>query len=376
MRNDRHGLYIHIPFCLSKCGYCGFYSVTDQSRLPDLTAALLQEADLHRDRWGGFDTVYIGGGTPSLLPPQDLGRLLEGIRDRLAILPDAEVTVEVNPGDPDGPLLGELRRLGVNRLNIGCQAFDDGTLAFLGRRHTAREALEAVRLARQAGFPRIGFDLIYGIPGQSLSHWLSTLDTAIGLEPDHLSCYQLTVEAGTPLEKRRREGTIVFPQEELQADFFLRTSERLEDAGYRHYEVSNFSRGSEAESRHNRKYWNHTPYLGLGPSAHSFDGAARFWNVRSVEDYLNGLGQGTSPVAASERLTPAQFRLETLMLGFRTRRGIDLEAFKSRHGEDLLLDETGKTIRRLQDEGLVEVRGGFLKPTRSGMAVADSLALI
>mgnify|MGYP001183598716 CR=1 FL=1 len=376
MRNDPPGLYIHIPFCLSKCGYCGFYSVTDQSRLPDLTEALLREADFHQGRWEGFDTVYIGGGTPSLLPPRDLGRLLEGIRIRLAILPDPEVTVEVNPGDLDGPLLRELRRLGVNRLSIGCQSFDDGTLALLGRRHTAREALEAVRMARQAGFPRIGFDLIYGIPGQSLSGWLSALETAIGLEPDHLSCYQLTVEAGTPLEQRRREGKLVFPQEDLQADFFLRTSERLEDAGYRHYEVSNFSRGPDAESRHNRKYWDHTPYLGLGPSAHSFDGATRFWNVRSVEDYLGHIGRGTSPAAASERLTPAQSRLEALMLGFRTRRGIDLEAFKSRHGEDLLLDETGKTIQRLRDEGLVEVRDGFLRPTRAGMAVADSLALI
>lgn len=376
MRNDPPGLYIHIPFCLTKCGYCGFYSVTDRSRLPDLMAALLREADLHRDRWGAFDTVYIGGGTPSLIPPRDLETLLEGIRTRLAILPDPEITVEVNPGDLDEPLLEDLRRLGVNRLNIGCQAFDDGTLTLLGRRHTAREALDAVRLARRAGFPRIGLDLIYGIPGQPLSHWLSTLETAIGLEPEHLSCYQLTVEAGTPLEQRRREGKIVFPEEELQADFFLRTSERLEDAGYCHYEVSNFSRGPEAESRHNRKYWDHTPYLGLGPSAHSFDGATRFWNSRSLDDYLDRLGRGTSPAAASERLTPAQFRLETLMLGFRTRRGIDLEAFKSRHGEDLLLGETGKTIRRLQDEGLVEVRDGFLRPTRSGMAVADSLALI
>jgi oxygen-independent coproporphyrinogen-3 oxidase len=386
------GLYIHIPFCVRKCAYCGFYSVTDRSLIPDYLAALRREMDIYRGWAASFDTLYIGGGTPSVLSAVDIEGLIADIRAAFTIASDAEITVEVNPGDITPGLLASLRLAGVNRINLGVQSFDDGSLALLGRRHTALQAIGAIHRARDAGFDNIGLDLIYGLPSSPaegangdmmpqrvpicshLTTWLATLDTALGLNPDHLSCYQLTLEEKTPLAKLCRRGELILPGESRQADFFLRTAEILEEKGYVHYEVSNFARPGR-ESRHNQKYWNHIPYLGLGPAAHSFDGRRRRWNQRSVETYREGLAAGKPPVADSEILTDEQLRLETLFLGFRTRRGICLETFKVRYGRDLLADKRDM-VEKLSGEGLVEIRNGFLRPTRAGMAVADSLALI
>jgi len=386
------GLYIHIPFCVRKCAYCGFYSVTGRSQIPDYLAALRREMDLYRGWAASFDTLYIGGGTPSVLPAAELEKLIADIRGTFAISSDAEITVEANPADIDAGILTTLRRTGVNRLNIGVQSFNDDSLALLGRRHTAIQAIGAVQRARDAGLENIGLDLIYGLPsspaeganGDMMPHrvpicghlttWLATLDTAIGLNPDHLSCYQLTLEEGTPLAERCSRGEVVLPEEAVQADFFCNTSEFLEDNGYIHYEVSNFARPGR-ESRHNRKYWNHAPYLGLGPAAHSFSGRERRWNRRSVDAYISDLESGRKPVESKEILNDEQLRLEALFLGFRTRRGICLETFKIRYGRDLLADKRDM-IERLSGEGLVEIRDGFLRPTRAGMAVADSLALI
>lgn len=402
--NDLPGLYIHIPFCLSKCGYCGFYSITDRSLIPAFRSALRREMDLYRGWAESFDTLYIGGGTPSVLPAADLEGLIADIRAAFTIAADAEITVEVNPGDIIPPLLAALRDGGVNRLNLGVQSFDDGSLALLGRRHTALQAIDAIHRARDAGFKNIGLDLIYGLPSfpaggetatvtggtkppsspagratspeadRPFASWLATLDTAIALNPEHLSCYQLTIEAGTPLFERCRTGEISLPGEALQAELFFKTSEILQGAGYVHYEVSNFARPGR-ESRHNRKYWDHTPYLGLGPASHSFNGRERRWNHRSVGIYIRELAAGKAPVEAAELLTDEQLRLEALLLGFRTRRGICLETVKIRYGRDLLVDKQGM-IEKLSGEGLVEIRDGFVRPTRAGMAVADSLALI
>ena len=398
------GLYVHIPFCVRKCGYCGFYSITDRSLIPDYLAALRREMDLYRGRVISFDTLYIGGGTPSVLPAAELEKLIACIRTAFTIAPDAEITFETNPADITESLLAVLRRSGVNRLNIGVQSFDDSSLALLGRRHTALQAIDAIHRARDAGFKNIGLDLIYGLPSspvggetaavtggrkppsspaggatspeadRSFASWLATLDTAIGLNPEHLSCYQLTVEDGTPLAERCRTGEISLPDEEIQAELFLKTSETLEKEGCAHYEVSNFARPGE-ESRHNRKYWDHTPYLGLGPASHSFDGRTRRWNHRSVEIYIRELAAGRAPVEAAEILTDEQLRLEALFLGLRTRSGIRLDTFRRRYGQDLL-EEKGEILARLEREGLLEIREGFLRPTRAGMAVADSLALI
>ena len=368
------GLYIHIPFCLRKCAYCGFYSITDRSLIPAFRSALRREMALYRWWTVSFDTLYIGGGTPSILPEGDLEGLIADIRTAFTIATDAEITVEANPADITESLLASLRRSGVNRLNIGIQSFNDGILAFLGRRHNQKQAEEAIAAARRAGIENIGIDLIYGVPGQSMDVWLSTLRAAVALTPDHLSCYQLTLEEGTPLAERCSRGEVVLPEDAVQADFFCNTSKFLEENSYLHYEVSNFARPGR-ESRHNGKYWNHTHYLGLGPAAHSFDGRRRWWNHRSVKTYRENLAAGKTPVIDSELLTDEQLRLEALFLGFRTRKGVDLEGYQKRYHFDLLT-EKGKMIRYLTDEGLAEIRDGFLRPTRNGMAVADSLALI
>jgi len=399
------GLYIHIPFCLRKCAYCSFYSITDHILIPAYQSALRREMEIYRGWADSFDTLYIGGGTPSVLPEGDLEGLIADIRTAFAITANAEVTVEVNPGDITPSLLASLRRSGVNRLNIGVQSFDDGSLALLGRRHTALQAIGAIHRVRDAGFENIGLDLIYGLPsspasggtaamltvgtkptstqtGEAVSSeadrnfasWLATLDTAIGMNADHLSCYQLTLEEKTPLAELCRRGELIIPGESHQADFFLRTAQILEERGYRHYEVSNFARPGR-ESRHNRKYWNHVPYLGLGPAAHSFSGRERRWNRSSVDAYISDLESGREPIESREILSDEQLRLEALFLGFRTRRGICLEAFKIRYGRDLLADKRDM-IEKLSAERLVVIRDGFLRPTRSGMGVADSLALI
>jgi oxygen-independent coproporphyrinogen-3 oxidase len=372
--DDLPGLYIHIPFCIQKCGYCSFYSVTDKSLIPNFLDALRREMRLCRDDGSLFDTLYIGGGTPSLLTEAELGLLIADIRTVFAITPDAEITIEANPADITVKLLTALRDSGVNRLNIGVQSLDDRVLSFLGRRHDRELALSSVESARNAGIENIGLDLIYGVPGQTLASWMATLRGAVALGPDHLSCYQLSLETQTPLAKRCRREGLRLPDETLQADFFLNTSELLEDVCFIHYEASNFARPGK-ESRHNRKYWNHTPYLGLGPSAHSFSGRERMWNRRSVDTYIGELAAGRRPVEASESLTQEQLRLEVLFLGFRTRRGIDLERYNARFGQDLL-KEKAVILKKLPEEGLAEIQDGFLRPTRAGIAVADSLALI
>jgi oxygen-independent coproporphyrinogen-3 oxidase len=380
------GLYIHIPFCLRKCAYCGFYSITDRSLIPAFRSALRREMALYRGWAASFDTLYIGGGTPSVLPERDLEGLFVDIQASFTIATGAEITVEANPADITESLLASLRRSGVNRLNLGVQSFDDDSLALLGRRHTALQAIGAIQRVRDAGFVNIGLDLIYGLPSSPVTGetspeverrfatWLATLDTAIGMNPDHLSCYQLTLEEKTPLAKRCRRGEFILPDESRQADYFLRTAQIMEENGYLHYEVSNFARPGR-ESRHNRKYWNHLPYLGLGPAAHSFSGRERRWNRSSVDAYIGDLESGLEPVESREILSDEQLRLEALFLGFRTRRGICLETFKIRYGWDLLADKRDM-VERLSGEGLVEIRDGFLRPTCAGIAVADSLALI
>ena len=369
------GLYIHIPFCLSKCPYCDFYSVSSLSMLPAFLEVLFQEMVLYRGRIGPCDTVYIGGGTPSILDPWQLEAILKRVRENFRLLPNAEITLETNPADLDQASLASIRAMGINRLTIGCQSFDQAFLAFLGRRHSAGQAINAIEAACSAGFANIGLDLIYGIPGQGMEAWMDTLRRALSFAPAHLSCYQLTVGPETPLGISFRQGAFSLPDEILQYDFFIKTAEMLEDAGYVHYEVSNFARDMTLASRHNQKYWDHTPYLGLGPSAHSFAANQRWWNYRSVDRYIAALKSGHLPVEASEGLTMEQLQLEALYLGLRTKRGIHLKDYAARYCLDLLARK-GDRLTTLQDEGLIAIEDGHLYPTRAGLAVADSLALI
>ena len=369
------GLYIHIPFCLRKCDYCNFYSVTSISRLPDFLKALFKEIEMVRDQFPPFDTVYLGGGTPSVLGISQLRDVLIKVQENFVLLPDTEITVEANPGDLDPVFLKQIHDAGANRINIGVQSFDQRVLDFLGRRHSVEQAVAAIEGSRKAGFDNAGLDLIYAVPRQDIKSWLSTLEQALRFEPEHLSCYQLTIEERTPLGIRYQKGEVSPPGEDLQYEFFMKTSEFLEDAGYIHYEVSNFAKEMKFASRHNQKYWDHTPYLGLGPAAHSFRNDQRWWNYRSLDHYLSAIGLGKPPVEEMEILTMEQLRMEALCLGLRTRKGIQLQDFSDRYHMDLLADKRS-ILAQLQEERLISIRDGTLSPTLAGLAMADSLALI
>lgn len=375
MQNEKAGLYIHIPFCQSKCAYCNFYSVTSVNLIPQFVAALIKEIKLHQRQFDAFDTVYIGGGTPSLLSFGQLSEILAAINEFHKLDKEAEITMEVNPGDVSVEYFKLLISLGINRLNIGVQSFDDKILKFLGRRHNANEAHQAIMYARAAGFNNLGIDLIYGVYGQSINLWKKTLAEATTFRPEHFSCYELTLEASTPFYKRYHENKIKKLTEKQQKKFFFTTAEELEKVGYIHYEVSNFARKNNFKSRHNMKYWKHAPYLGIGPAAHSFLENRRWWNVKSAKDYLNNVPQGISPVESEEILTAEQLKLETLFLALRTNDGIDLSAYQKRFRTDLL-EEKKMVIESLINSKLLELKKGFLRPTLAGMAVADSLALI
>jgi len=369
------GLYIHIPFCRSKCGYCDFYSVTSLHQIPDFLKALEREMEIYRREMDRFDSLYLGGGTPSVLTIRDFTNILSQIDKIFSFASDTEITVEVNPADVDRKYLESLRQLGVNRLHIGVQSFDEEVLSFLERKHSSRHAVLAIESAQKAGFDNMGLDLIYGVPGQDRQSWLDNLSLAVSFDVAHLSCYQLTLEARTPLGIRQQRGEFSLPGEEIQHELFITTSETLEDAGYVNYEVSNFAKNLSAASRHNQKYWNHTPYLGLGPAAHSFRDNRRWWNHRSVNQYIRDLGRGKAPVEGAETLTDGQLQMEALYLGLRTKKGIHLIDFSARHQCDLL-SENGDIRATLDKAGLVVIKDGYLSPTRTGFAVADSLSQI
>ncbi len=369
------GLYVHFPFCRTKCPYCGFFSTTDLSQVQDFLDALALEMEMYRGVFEHLDSIYIGGGTPSLLSPRQMQKLMGKVRQNFPILPESEITVEVNPGDGGASVFQSLRSSGVNRVIIGVQSFNSQALSFLGRRHTADEAASAIHLAREAGFQNIGIDLIYGIPHQTLSCWLETLDQSLDFAPEHISCYELTLESHTPLAARQAQGDFSLPPEEEQYEFFMATAEKLEQAGYLHYEVSNFARPPKSASRHNQKYWNHTEYLGLGPSGHSFIQTRRWWNTSCLSQYAVKLQRNQNPIQGMEELTLEELRLEALALAFRTKKGLDFTDFIRKYYWDLW-KEKRPTLLRLKAEGLLELEEGRAYPTRRGMAVADRLALI
>ena len=288
---------------------------------------------------------------------------------------DTEVTIEVNPGDLSREAAESLFKAGINRISIGIQSFDEDILSFLGRRHSSADAISAIEHVRNAGFDNMGLDLIYGVPGQDLESWMNTLRKALLFRPEHLSCYQLTLEPSTPLGMKYRAGEINAPDEDLLYEFFMRTSELLEASGYTHYEVSNFARGPEFMSRHNRKYWGHTPYLGLGPAAHSFSGNRRWWNHRCVDRYIEEVNRKMPPIEKSEILTLEQLQLEALYLGLRTKMGIDLQDFSERYAFDLL-DKKNEMLNRIREEGLILIQDNHIYPTRRGLAMSDSLSAI
>jgi len=369
------GLYLHVPFCSSICPYCDFAVLKgDRERRKHFVETLIDEIGLYEGFGERFDTIYFGGGTPSLLSGEELERILGTLRRYLDVHDDPWVSLEANPEDVNVDSLASWRRLGVKTLTLGVQSFDDTELSFLGRAHDAKTARRAVEEALAAGFHTVSLDLIYGLPDQSTSMWRRQLDTAIQLAPDHLSCYQLTVHEKTVFGVRRRRGELVELADEPQAELFFETHARLAETGYEGYEVSNFARRPVNRSRHNRKYWDHTPCLGLGPSAHSFDGRARWWNERKERSWSRRVGDGDRPVAGREELSSLELAWEHLMLGLRTAEGVDLDEIRQRYGVDLW-QGNGDVIEKQVEASRLELEGRRLVPTLAGMAVADSLAL-
>jgi putative oxygen-independent coproporphyrinogen III oxidase len=371
------GLYLHIPFCSKICPYCDFAVLTGgPERRRRFADHLIREISMWADERSTFesiDTIYFGGGTPSALAPEDLARILEAARVNLSIQDDARVFFEANPEDVTSESVRIWRDLGVCFLSLGIQSFDADALRFLGRRHTPEQARRSVESARTAGFETISIDLIYGLPDQPFEIWRRTLEQAVALQPDHLSCYQLTIHEGTPFGFRLARGKMAELPEDAQGELFLFTHSFLKDAGYPGYEVSNFARSPEHRSRHNQKYWHHVPYLGVGPSAHSFSGSRRWWNEKKLGPYEMRIDAGQKPIEGSEELSQSDLVLEALMLGLRTADGIDLPSFRERYGMDLLKDNE-PLVERLAGEGLLKLEGGVLVPTLAGLAVTDSLA--
>ena len=362
------GLYIHIPFCKSRCPYCDFYSITDDTLISAFLDALDAEARLYQNQFPAFDSLFLGGGTPSLLTGPQFAALMEMMRRHFVLAADREITLEANPDDLTAHKLAFFQDQGINRLSLGVQSFDEAELRFLERRHTAAQTIQALSLIRAAGFTNLGLDLIYGLPGQSLEAWLNTLKTALSFAPEHLSCYQLTLTPETPMGRLAAAGQLNLPDEETQRQFFLLTANFLTAQGYLHYEVANFAREERYVCRHNLKYWTRTPYLGLGPAAHSFLAGRRWWNFSSVADYCSSLNAGAAPLAGSETLTPEQIRLETLYLGFRTREGVSLAAIME-------LPRGAARLAELVQSGLVRVDRDRVIATADGLVVADRLPL-
>ena len=364
--SDFQNLYIHLPFCKHKCGYCDFNAYAGMDRLmPDYVEALERElAEAARTRpFATLNTVYLGGGTPSLLPPALIARLLRFVRKTFDVAPDAEVTLEANPGSTDAARLAAWLEGGVNRLSLGVQGFDGRALAVLERRTDAAQAEAAFSLAREAGMGNINVDLIYAVPYQSRATWLDTLQRALALEPDHISTYCLTFEEGTLLWRRRAQGKLPEVESDLQWDQLDAACDVLAQAGYARYEVSNWARPG-FESRHNFAYWRCRPVYGAGAGAHSYsrdeNGARRWWNVARPREYIAAC---PTPVAEGEELDLRKSRAESLMLGLRTAEGMAAPP-----GFQAELDQ-------LAADGLIERQNGRVMPTRRGLDLHNQIAL-
>ena len=387
------GIYIHIPFCRSRCIYCGFYSTTALDLRQRYVDALCREMEIRgtRNEEGGkrndeeIETIYLGGGTPSQLTPSQLRQLFIYINKVYPLTSKKEITIEVNPDDVTDEYAAELRQLPVNRVSMGIQTFDDQRLRFLHRRHTARQAIEAVSILRAAGINNLSIDLMYGFPGETLSDWQSDISAALSLNVEHISAYCLMIEEGTPLHRmlqhngdcplceQRSELQGDCPQcvdEETERSMYYTLIDRLTAAGYEHYEISNFARPG-FRSRHNSSYWNGTPYIGLGAAAHSYDIRSRSWNIADINAYIEGIERGER--LFEEELIDDDTRYnDAVTVGLRTCEGIDLNTLPKKYRDYCM-----KNARRYLDDGLLElsVVGNLTSPTlhltRRGLFVSD-----
>ena len=384
-------LYVHIPFCETKCPYCDFNTYAGiESLIPSYVAALNNEISVWSDLLGGpaVDTVFFGGGTPSYLPAERIASVIGAIRGGFDVASDVEVTLESNPGDFKESKLAAYLEAGVNRLSIGVQSLDDRLLEMLGRRHSADQAVEAYTLALDAGFDNVNVDLMYGLPRQTLAEWRATLDGVAELRPAHISMYCLTLEEGTVLEQQVMSGQVPDPDPDLAADMYIMAQESMAPLGYRHYEISNWAQ-PDCECRHNLAYWRNLSYLGVGPGAHSYLDSFRFWNLKSPREYVRLLQEGSTPVTSVDSLSAELLgdvpvvesvedigtRLEmaeTLMMGLRLDTGITVADFAQRFGVTPS-QAYPETIEELSSIGLLEGVDGRLMLTPRGRMLGNEV---
>lgn len=368
------GLYIHIPFCKSRCIYCGFYSTTAEQMKQAYVDAVCREMELRKavyekegkDVGKTLATVYLGGGTPSQLSPTQLQQLFDAIARHYDVSDDAEITIECNPDDVTEAFAELLQSLPVNRVSMGAQTFDDDRLQFIHRRHTSEQVTTAIQRLREKGIHNISIDLMYGFPNETLEEWEYDIQQALALNVEHISAYALTYEEGTPLYRLLEEGKVKEIDEERSLAMYDRLIDRLQEAGYEHYEISNFARKGW-RSRHNSSYWQLVPYIGIGAAAHSYDGRRRQWNIADINSYINHIQQGIVP-AEGELLDKDSRYNDHVMLALRTCEGLDLSTLDS--DERSYCEETAK---KFVLDGLLVKTDNHLRLSRKGLFVSDMI---
>jgi oxygen-independent coproporphyrinogen III oxidase len=365
------GLYFHVPFCVRKCRYCSFNSIPfDKKTAEKYIDALLKEMEM-RARGIRASSVYIGGGTPTVLPMESLRLLLQGIKKVFGPSPGTETTIEANPGALEAIDFPELISLGVNRVSLGAQSFDPYELAMLGRIHGPGEIERSVAGLRNAGINNIGLDLIYSLPGQDIHKWRESIAKAVSLSPEHLSLYDLSVEEGTEFHALQKAGSLTLPPEPAQVEMYLSAVEYLEESGYKRYEISNFSRPG-FECAHNLNYWSAGDFIGFGAGAHSRYESNAAQNVRDVSEYIDKLERGDEPAEASVRLTEGELEREFIMLGLRKAEGFSFEDYQARFGLDFMVEYGPKTMK-MADAGYMVIGGGKAALTLRGVLASNAV---
>ncbi|MDH5763442.1 MAG: radical SAM family heme chaperone HemW [Nitrospinota bacterium] len=371
---DLIGLYLHIPYCLHKCGYCDFNSHNiNEAEMASYVRALLREMEYYAKRADNrtVATIFFGGGTPTTLPSLELARILKACQSRFQMLSGAEITLEANPATIPQSDLQQLREAGFNRLSIGVQSFDPEELNRLERVHTVDEVYLTVERARQAGFDNLSLDLMFGLPGQTAERWQDNLHKAIDLQPDHISAYNLTIEPGTVFHKQQAQGQLEMPPDDFQRELFEITIDTLTQAGYGHYEISNYSKPGK-QCRHNLNYWHNGEYIGLGAGASATFNGDRYKNVNLPSRYITQINE--SGIAVESRETPSlhQRMGEAVMLGLRISQGLNLTTFERQFGVSFQ-EAFGETVDRMMQMELLKIADGQISLTRQGLFVADSV---
>lgn len=370
------GLYLHIPFCHSRCTYCSFATGSydkslSQTYLRSLCREITAASNSHT-----YDTLYLGGGTPSIIPPEEIASLIRVVRDSFHLTQDAEITIEVNPSDIDPRRLELYLNYGINRISLGVQSFINAELVRIGRDHTASQAEMGFKSLRSAGFQNISIDLICGLPGQNCTDWNYNLEKAFELEPEHISVYLLELKEGSIIYSQIRSGRLEPPDEDLAVQMYEMLLEKISECGYVQYEISNFYKVLNGQpSRHNLKYWTDHEYLGFGVSAHSYEAGTRRWNVKSTQDYIRRIQNGQSAVADSSTLDRKASIQEAFMLRMRLTEGVDLAAFRKRYGIDIY-QMHAERLKELEEDGLLELTNGQLRLTQRGILYSNEIFML